>query len=150
MSHNRNAATDTKKAQGSGHGGQKHDGQKPSMRHISERMRQTLQASPPEQHAVARNRQRDLLFEGWLAASADSREVFSQEQYRWQELCLYVTCAGALVCQRLQRSQWEDKRDVSEAAVCESLDQVLQFFGFDLVAKELYAQAGLDASEHVA
>jgi hypothetical protein len=47
----------------------------------------------------------------------------------------------------LQHLLLDGERDACEAAVCNSLDAVIEFFGADWLAKKLYEQAGIEAVE---
>jgi hypothetical protein len=41
----------------------------------------------------------------------------------------------------------DGERDAYEAAVCNSVDAVIEFFGADWLAKRLYSQADIEAVE---
>ena len=93
---------------------------------------------------IERDDDTDLRFEGELLGEASStderqRSDFSGETGRWQELNLYGTKAGAFVCQRIGHTRWMGDRGTHEAEVCNSHAEVLEFFGTDWLAKELYA-----------
>lgn len=62
---------------------------------------------------------------------------------RWIELELYRTKAGKYVCERVRRTRWENEQERHEAKVCDSWGEVVEFFGYSDLAKQLYEQAGL-------
>ena len=96
-----------------------------------------------------------LRFKGELLAETRSspdrgRGDWSGATGRWTELRLYRTKGGKFVCQRINRTQWQGERDSFEAVVCQTENDVMEFFGWGWLAKDLYAEAGLDAAEDVA
>ncbi len=96
-----------------------------------------------------------LRFKGELLAETSSspdrgRGDWSGATGRWTELRLYRTQGGKYVCQRIGRAQWQGERDTHEAVVCETENEVMEFFGWGWLAKDLYAKAELDAAEEVA
>lgn len=96
-----------------------------------------------------------LRFAGELvasAASADNRAMgssYSGQTGRWTELALYKTKAGKYICHQVGRTCWQGERDRSSGKVCETLDEVKEFFGHRWLAKELYAEASIDDSVDV-
>ncbi|MDV6345398.1 hypothetical protein [Nitrosomonas sp. Is37] len=95
-----------------------------------------------------------VLFDGELIAHASSLAVSemvgkalgSCKEARWQELNLYRTKSGKFVCQRIYRTQRQGEQDVHEGEVCEDRSEVIKFFGDGWLAKELFEDAGIDAS----
>ena len=93
----------------------------------------------------------DLKFEGEKIAgtsnSADrGHSEFSGETGRWTSLALYRTTSGKYVCHRIDHTQWAGERDYYAAAVCQDTPDVLDFFGFSDLAKELYHLAKIPAA----
>ncbi len=109
----------------------------------------------PEKILVERDNGRNLSFSGELiakASSSDNRAMgssWSGETGRWQVLRLYKTARGKYVAQRINRTRWQGDRDTSEAVICENEGQVIEFFGYGWLAKDLYYSAGIDASVDV-
>lgn len=97
----------------------------------------------------------DIRFTGELigsAASSDSQAMgssYSGQAGRWTELGLYKTAGGKYICHQIGRTRWDGERDRFSGKVCESLDEVKAFFGHRWLAKELYADAGIDAAVEV-
>lgn len=101
-------------------------------------------------HTLRNDGQRNVRFVGSLIASSDNHSYFGAGQNRWSEYDLYRTAAGKYICQRTRISQWQGEGNSHEVSVCGSEAQVIDFFGEDDLAKELYSDAGIDAAEMVA
>lgn len=69
---------------------------------------------------------------------------------RWCELKLYRTQGGKYVCSQVGRTQWHGEHDRYSAAVAATEAEVIEFFGHGWLAKDLYEEAGIDATELVA
>jgi hypothetical protein len=54
------------------------------------------------------------------------------------------------VCGRMTHILLDGERDAHEAAVCYSVDAVIEFFGTDWLAKKLYELAEIEAVEVIA
>lgn len=96
----------------------------------------------------------DLRFTGELIGSAESSDDramsgFSGETGRWTELAIYRSKGGKYVCHQIGRTRWEGERDRYSGKVCESVDDVIEFFGHRWLAKELYDEAGIDDAVEV-
>lgn len=108
-----------------------------------------------EKFTVEREGARDLTFTGELLAKVSSSDnnasgsSYSGQTGRWQVLSLYRTQAGKFVCQRIGRTRWQGERDSHEAAVCEDHNQVVEFFGHNWLAKDLYSEGGISACEAI-
>lgn len=85
----------------------------------------------------------DIRFTGELMEMASSR---SNDTTRWTELELYKTQTGKFVCSEIGYSQWQGERDHYKAKVCNSVEEVTQFFGYGWLAKRLYERANLDTA----
>lgn len=101
-----------------------------------------------------RDNGRNLVFTGELIGSASSspnnaHSNYSRETGRWTELNLYKTAGGKFVCHSIGRTQWQGEHDRYSAQVCETESDVVDFFGTGWLAKELYGNAGIDATEEV-
>lgn len=108
-----------------------------------------------EEFTVRRDSDRDIKFKGDKVASAASSanqamgSSYSGSTGRWKELALYKTAGGKYICEKIERTQWQGERDRFHGAVCETIDQVIEFFGTGWLAKELYYNAGIDSSINV-
>lgn len=92
----------------------------------------------------------DLRFSGELVASAESSPHDVSNRYSgdcmlWEELALYKTKSGKFVCHRIVRKMCNSP-DHFYGAVCDNEDEVVEFFGDDWLAEELYDEAGIDCS----
>jgi len=88
-----------------------------------------------------------------LASSSDQAmgsAYYSGQVGRWTELTLYKTQGGKFVCHQIGRTQWQGERDRFSGKVCETLDEVREFFGHRWLAKDLYAKADIEDVVEVA
>jgi hypothetical protein len=107
-----------------------------------------------EQFTIHRDNEANLTFTGELIASAATSENNAHPDYsgtagRWQELALYKTEGGKLVCSRVERTCWQGEHDHHTAAVCDDPAGVVAFFGYDRLAMQLYDEADIDAAERI-
>ena len=99
---------------------------------------------------VKRDDQADLAFSGELIASASSHCNQVHEQIRWTELCLWRTDGGRFVAGECQRTIWPNETDSYTAQICDDKAGVVETFGYSNLAKSIYEQAKIDATEAVA
>lgn len=86
------------------------------------------------------------------AASSDNQAMgssYSGQAGRWTEIALYKTKAGKFVCHQVGRTCWQGERDRFSGKICETLEEVKEFFGHRWLAKELYSKAGIDDTVEV-
>lgn len=92
----------------------------------------------------------DLRFFGEIRAKvrsySDRARVgeYSGQVGRHSELTLYETAGGYLVCQLVERTCWPGESDSYDGKVCDTVEQVKEYFGYGWLAKELYRDAGID------
>jgi hypothetical protein len=101
-----------------------------------------------------RDNDRNVVFTGELIGSASSSPNNAHSNYsggsgRWSELNLYKTAGGKFVCHSIGRTQWQGEYDRFTLKVCETEAEVIEFFGAGWLAKELYEDAGIDATEAI-
>jgi hypothetical protein len=91
----------------------------------------------------------DVRFTGELVASAADSDneamgsSYSGESGRWTEMTLYKTERGKFVCHQIKRTRWFRERTLFSGKVCETPEDVKEFFGHRWLAKELYCDAGI-------
>lgn len=107
-----------------------------------------------EKVTIKRTGQRALQFTGELIAEAissanNASAVYSGAVGRWQELQLWRTSGGNFVCYRFDGTQWQGEHDREEAVIAKSEEAVIEFFGLDWLAQDLYQAAGIEAVEAV-
>ncbi|MEJ1489691.1 MAG: hypothetical protein RPU72_15250 [Candidatus Sedimenticola sp. (ex Thyasira tokunagai)] len=106
-------------------------------------------------YIVEVNDRSDIKFTGYLLAKASTSDntasggIYSGETGRWTELELYKTKEGYYVCNNIYKTLWDGERDINNAVVCTTQEQVIDFFGFDALAKSLYSDADIDCSTKV-
>jgi hypothetical protein len=103
-----------------------------------------------EKFTLKVDNQPSIRFTGSLIGSAENSDdratgrSFSGETGRWTELALYKTKGGKFVCHQIGRTRWAREHDRYTAEICDTLDEVREFFGHRWLAKELYDDAGID------
>jgi hypothetical protein len=107
-----------------------------------------------EQITVERDGAANIRFKGELIATTSSSANNASSYYsgstgRWKTLNLWKTAGGKYVGQIVGHTQWQGEHTRHAAAVCADLAAVQDFFGHDWLAKDLYAEAGIDAVEDV-
>ena len=103
---------------------------------------------------LVRDGSRDLKFRGKLLAKVETSPNNAHSSYSgstgiWAELTLYEAKNGKYICHWYHGTLWEGMSDRSEAMVCDTPDQVFDFFGARDIAKRLYEEAGLDFVEEL-
>lgn len=99
---------------------------------------------------VLRNEQSAIKFSGEeVAFTKSSPDQATGSNYsgsvgHWTELTLYRTAKGKYVCERVERTQWQGAKDEYYGQVCETLEEVIKFFGHGWVAQDLYHNAGIE------
>lgn len=108
-----------------------------------------------EEFKIERDDDAPLSFTGELLAKVSSSDnnasgsSYSGQTGHWQELALYKTQGGKFVCERIDFTRWQGARDSHAAKVCLNHGEVVEFFGHNWLAKNLYAEAGLDVAERI-
>lgn len=82
----------------------------------------------------------DLSFTGELLARIESSWLG-----RWEALTLYRTEGEKFICVKQYVTCWKDDNNSSTIKTVEKHQDVIDFFGFGKMAKELYEKAGIDA-----
>jgi len=97
----------------------------------------------------------DLVFSGVLIARVTSSPEprafnFSHHAGRWIELALYRTEGGTYVCHETRRSVRSGERERRDRAEAVGTDgAVVAFFRQTMLAKRLYAEAGIAKARRV-
>lgn len=104
-----------------------------------------------KEYTINRDNGPDLKFVGEIIGESKSSSnnasgsSYSGSTGRWKELTLFKTKSGKFICQLVERTQWQGERDRFKAAVCETEKEVIDFFGYSWLAKELYDNANIEA-----
>ena len=109
-----------------------------------------VDADEGTQWVVVRDGCADLRFTGTVVAEKSSRECSGPRSVRWDVLKLYRTRSGTWVCSREDIMLFMDEQYSQEGAVCASTAEVVQFFGYGVLAKQLYAAARIECAEAIA
>lgn len=97
----------------------------------------------------------NIRFSGELmatAANSDNKAMgieYSGQTGRWTELALYKTKGNKFICYRVERTRWMGQRDGYFGKVCETVEDVKEFFGHGWLAKELYYEAEIEYVDEV-
>jgi hypothetical protein len=95
---------------------------------------------------VVRDHQKNLEFKGKLLCHVHTDPDYGP----WSEASVYQTRGGKYVGEKNYDEQNESKngRGVHhEAIVCSDLEDLVDFFGYDQLAKAVYKDLGLDTAE---
>ncbi len=108
----------------------------------------------PQNFLVPRDDKPSLQFDGQLLAEMASvpdigSSDFSGNTRLWTELKLYRTAGGKLICHQHKLSRWAGHLVSSTAAVCDTKDEVIAFFGHGWLAGRIYADAEIEDVELV-
>lgn len=103
-------------------------------------------------YTVERDNQRPLRFTGTRLAVARSSSDRGSSEYSGQVgisevLALYQSQRGDYVASRVCLTQREGNRDTHDAIVSKSREAIMEFFGFEWLAMEIYAAADWDIAE---
>ena len=109
-----------------------------------------VDADEGTQWVVVRDGCADLRFTGTVVAEESSRECSGPRSVRWDVLKLYRTRSGTWVCSREHHTRYAKEQGSREGAVCAGTAEVVQFFGYGFLAKQLYAVAGIRCAEAIA
>lgn len=95
-----------------------------------------------------------IRFKGELIAEASSSANRASSSYsgatgRWTELKLYRTAGGRYVAQSIGYTQWTGEHTRYTTRACETVADVIEFFGRGWLAKELYRKAGIEDVQDV-
>ena len=98
---------------------------------------------------VKRDDDQDIQFTGKCIGSVSSNDRRACNNYsgkpgNWSDFNLYQTYGGMFVCERVDYSRYQGDRTRYYGDVCVSLGEVMDFFGTDKFARELYDSAGID------
>ena len=108
-----------------------------------------------QEFQIDRDNGASLSFTGELLAKVSSSDnnasgsSYSGQTGRWQVLALYKTEASKYICQRIDRTRWQGERDSRHTKVCTNNNEVIEFFGHNWLAKDLYDKAGIKDIEEV-
>lgn len=101
-------------------------------------------------HTIKSTGNPDITLTGRLVAHVSSKSTHGECQFRWVELLLYKSDAGSFVCQVQDLSSWDNENDTYSICVCgDDQSNIIGFFGYSDLAKELYIAAGIDATTHI-
>ena len=98
-----------------------------------------------EMHTVRRDNNPNLKFKGHTIGLADSRTLNPNNDMYWTELTLYFTTTGKYICEKKELSIVQGNKNSFAAEVFDYISDVVDFFGFDESAKDLYLSAGLES-----
>ena len=96
------------------------------------------------EYEVERDGDLNIKFTGHKIGFASSHD--NDSVGRWTELTLYKTQGGKFICEQIGYTRWDGERNFHSGAVCNDADAVIEFLGTGWLAKEVYADAGIDAS----
>ena len=90
-----------------------------------------------DQFTFSRDNERDITFYGYLLGSVSSRSG-NPPSKRWTSLAMYMTEAGTFVAVKLGETDIEDEQPRCTAKVVNSVDEIIEFYGYGRLSKQLY------------
>jgi hypothetical protein len=91
----------------------------------------------------------DLIASNETSANNAAGRYYSGDPGRWAEYALYKTNNNKYVCHCIYRTCWDGERDSYDGLVCESEQEVIEFFGQSWLAQELYDEANIDNTSDI-
>lgn len=76
--------------------------------------------------------------------------IYSQETGRWEELSLYKTDSGKYICYTAMKTRWEDEQSYYSYKACTAHEEIIDYFGQEEVASDLYRDANIENVEDIA
>lgn len=95
---------------------------------------------------LIRTNRPDIRFEGEKLAEVQNSPYFNS---RCEKLELYRSKGGKYLCQRISIATLPGWNNEYEGRVCDTLEEVIKFFGYGDLAKRLYREAGIDTDETI-
>lgn len=102
-----------------------------------------------EKHELTVDGERNLEFSGEVIATASRLDHGNSEKNRFWEYTLYRTEGGTLIALKEYTSRWIDECSQSLAKVCVDESEVIDYFGYCDLAKEIYSDANICATEKI-
>lgn len=102
-----------------------------------------------EKFTVAVDGAPNVRFRGELIASASGRWHNGRERNRFDKLKLYRTVGGKFVATKEYVSFWQGEDGHTDACVCDTATEVIEFLGHGPLAKEIYDEADIDADREI-
>lgn len=100
----------------------------------------------PERRSVPRDGDRDIVFTGWLAGKGKhgtgGNSGFSHDWSRGTVTKIYITTGGNIIIGIRRWSIWQGESERFAAAVCRSIDEVL-----DWLREDNHGEIGVSAKE---
>ncbi len=101
-------------------------------------------------YVLTRTGKADVSFSGRRLAWESNRECRGDRQNRWTEVAVYQTAAGKIILHVVDRSVWQGEGDCREVHVLDALTDLPPVLGHSDLAKRVYDDLGVDATEEVA
>ena len=100
-------------------------------------------------YKINRTGERPLRFKGELIGEGGGKWHNGREQTRWTEIEIYRTTGGNLVGVNAYVTLWQGESGTTDARVCKSEAELVEFLGTSEIAKAAYKEAGIDIAEDV-
>ncbi|MEY8194465.1 MAG: hypothetical protein RPR28_06365 [Cycloclasticus sp.] len=88
-----------------------------------------------------------LSFSGEQIASVSGKPDYNP--VLWTDYVLFKTDAGSFICQKLNHTRLQGERYTEEAIVAKNHTEIVEFFGLNNDAKEIYCIAKIDIATKV-
>ena len=99
-------------------------------------------------YEIERDNERNLRFFGVMLCSVSSRSG-NPPSKRWTQLEMFITEKGKLVAVKRGQTDIEDEQPRCTAKVIDSVDDILDFFGYGRLSKQLYYYLSIDVTDEI-
>lgn len=98
---------------------------------------------------LERDNAADVRFSGEEVATASSRCHEGPRNVRWTELSLFRTAGGKWVCSQVGKSIVQGESDRHAVFIATTQTGLVELVGYGWLAKDLYAEAGIDYAQDI-
>lgn len=99
------------------------------------------------EYTLIRDNDRDLAFTGYMVASTSDFDHYNDVITHY--FTLYRTASGKFVCEAEKITKLGGDKNTNKVKVCNTLNEVIDYFGFSELAKSLYRKAGIKLIERI-
>lgn len=102
-----------------------------------------------KQFTLLRDNDSSIRFTGTLIGHVKHKPKLEEEMSRWTELKLHLTASGKYVCSEIVLTTFPGEMDRHTVKIFTTKAEVVKFFGYGWLAKELYDAAGIEYIEDI-
>lgn len=99
----------------------------------------------PEDLVLERDDGVDLEFKGVVLVYTTDKDPYN-DRGRWKDFTLYQSIGGKYICQKEEITRWQGERDSSKIMVCNTIEEIKEFFGNNSLSEDIYFKMGMDSN----